>query len=262
MVESPSLVDVLIQCAAFGVLGALLALLARRQPVQDGSSRVPDPRAGAVGALAAVGAGWILVMALLIGLRGDAPPMGFSDDGSGPMAGPGDVVGQMLVALVAAGPVFIVMRLRKEPLASAGASANALGHSLAVSVPLLAALAVWFLVTQWGEGIDLFQVRSAWALLQFLIVGLAEEFVYRGYLQTRLIGWLGLYRGWILASVLMAMAHVGHRVVTLGMTGTQALLSSASLVPVSLFLGFVMVRTRSIVAPGLLHAAINWVDLL
>jgi hypothetical protein len=45
------------------------------------------------------------------------------------------------------------------------------------------------------------------------------------------------------------------------LTAGNTTVSSASLMPISLFLGYVMMRTQSIVAPGLLHTAINWLDL-
>ncbi|MDX9851718.1 MAG: hypothetical protein RBT01_14510 [Anaerolineaceae bacterium] len=41
-----------------------------------------------------------------------------------------------------------------------------------------------------------------------------------------------------------------------------ALLSSAALIPISLFVGFVMLRTGNIVAPGLAHTFANWIDTL
>jgi membrane protease YdiL (CAAX protease family) len=171
-------------------------------------------------------------------------------------------VGQFIYALIAFAPILIIMRRRRESLASAGVSAANLGRSLVVGAFLVSVFVGWcFLVSRRCDAGNLSRISSLWALLQFAIVGFAEEFAYRGYLQTRLIGWLGNYRGWILASVLMAMAHIAHRVAALHMTGGEALLSSASLIPISLFLGYIMLRTQSIVAPGLLHTVINWLEL-
>ncbi len=52
-----------------------------------------------------------------------------------------------------------------------------------------------------------------------------------------------------------------HRIAALGMSGGEAMLSAAALIPISLFLGHVMLETRNIIAPGLLHTAINWLEL-
>ena len=42
------------------------------------------------------------------------------------------------------------------------------------------------------------------ALIFYAFVGFGEEFLFRGYLQTRLVAWSGVARGWILAAVVMA----------------------------------------------------------
>ncbi len=261
MIEVNSLADFLVQCAALLALGVLLALLVHFLRFRHGPVAIPKPRVSALWALLAIGAGWLLVVALFYAFMGDAPIDSDKPPEVAP-AGSGDFVGQLLLALVVVAPILFIMHRRGESPASAGVSAYNLGRSLVVSVVLASVFVLWcFLVSRRCDATTLSRATSVWALLQFTVVGFAEEFAYRGYLQTRLIRWLGHYQGWVLASVLMAMAHVGHRVLVLRMTGGEALVSSASLVPISLFLGYVMLRTRSIVAPGLLHTAINWLEL-
>jgi membrane protease YdiL (CAAX protease family) len=94
------------------------------------------------------------------------------------------------------------------------------------------------------------------------VVGFAEEFAFRGYLQTRLVAWLGRWPGWVLASVLMALAHAVQRLTVGGMPPLDALSSSASLIPISLFLGYVMLRTENVVAPGLAPIFADWAGTL
>ncbi|MBU1948773.1 MAG: CPBP family intramembrane metalloprotease, partial [Candidatus Eisenbacteria bacterium] len=212
-------------------------------------------------ALFAIGMGWILVIVLLLALTGHAPT---NSQGAAqwPLVGPGDVAAQLILAIISVGPILFVMHRRREYPASAGISAQNLWRSLAVSALIISAAGVWycFVNRRSGAGASC-HASGLWALMQLAIVGFTEEFAYRGYLQTRLIGWLGSYQGWILASVLMAMAHVGHRVGIEGMAAGEALLSAAALIPISLFLGFVMLRTQNIVAPGLLHMFVNWLDI-
>jgi membrane protease YdiL (CAAX protease family) len=259
--EDTSIVSVLVQCAVFIAVGALLVPLVRVLRVRHKARAVSNPRASAFWALGALAVGWVLVMAFFFVARSGAPAETGSSQTVSP-ATPEDVVAQLLVCIIAFGPALVVIRRRREPLASAGVSRDNLGRSLVVSIPLVAMPVAWRLVApRLGAATPPFDAADFWALMKFVIVGFGEEFAYRGYLQTRLVDWLGQSPGWILASVLMAMAHVGHRVVVLGMTGTEALASSAALIPISLFLGFVMLRTRSIVAPGILHTAINWLNL-
>ena len=47
-----------------------------------------------------------------------------------------------------------------------------------------------------------------------------------------------------------------------GMGPLDALASAATLIPVSLFLGFVMIRTGNVVASGLFHTVAGWAEIL
>jgi membrane protease YdiL (CAAX protease family) len=199
--------------------------------------------------------GWILIsLPLLLAAGG-------GEESQSPSYSVGDVVAQIMLLGIAFGPVFIVMYRRKERLATAGVSTHNLGRSLLVGLILSVAFIGWGLARSRPSDLSaVFTATSFWALMQFAVVGFVEEFAYRGYLQTRLVSWMGWWQGWVLASVLMAMAHVSHRVAFLGMTAGDALLSASSLIPISLFLGFVMLRTQNVIAPALIHTFINWVD--
>lgn len=261
MIEVSSFREVLVQCAVLAVLGALLVPLVHLLRFRKSALSISRPRESSLWALAAIGVGWMLVISLFLVAAGNGTSESEDSQDVSPTNAE-DVVGQLLVALIAVGPALIVMRGRGESLASAGVSAKNLGRSSAVGVLLISAFVIWHsLVPGGGEAISPARMTRVWPLLQFTVVGFAEEFAFRGYLQTRLVAWLGQYRGWILASVLMAMGHIGHRVAGLRMGGGEALISSASLIPISLFLGYVMLRTQNIVAPALLHTAINWLDL-
>jgi hypothetical protein len=261
MIEANSLTSLLIQFGVLIILGGLVALIVRLLRFRHTERAASNRWRGALWAILAISIGWLLVMAIIFATGGDEPvkPSASSER---PPPGPEDVLGQLIAAIVAVAPILLVMRGRQESLRSAGVTGENLGRSIVVGAFLVSAFALWRVIMVGGAGdAGLSPVGGVWALLQFAIVGFSEEFAYRGYLQGRLAGWLGTYRGWVLASAIMAMAHVGHRVAALGMSGGEALLSAAFLLPVSLFLGYVMLRTRSIVAPGLLHTFINWFGL-
>ncbi len=261
MIEADSLADMLLQYGLLVLLGALLMPLGRLLRFRQSEPAISNPRSSALWALFAIGAGWVLVLAFLLAVSGGGR-MESQDSQRVSDANAGDVVAQLVLALIAFGPALIAMRRRRESLSSAGVSVNNLGRSLLVSVFLISAFVLRCFLVPWQCDVtDVSHMAGVWALMQFTVVGFAEEFAYRGYLQTRLIGWVGRYQGWVLASVLMAMAHIGHQVVVPRMSGGEALASSASLIPISMFLGYVMLRTQSIVAPGLLHTMINWLGL-
>jgi membrane protease YdiL (CAAX protease family) len=244
------------QCAVLIALGASLAFLVRALRFQGHVDLIAQPRSSSLWALAAIFIGWILVSLLLSGGGGGRESQSFSYSAA-------DVVAQVMLLGIAFGPVFIVMYRRKERLVTAAVSTHNLGRSLLVGLILSATFIGWGLARSRPPGlIGVFSATSFWALMQFAVVGFVEEFAYRGYLQTRLVSWMGWWQGWILASVLMALAHVSHRVALLGMTSGDAFLSAASLIPISLFLGFVMLRTQNVVAPALIHTFINWIDAI
>lgn len=261
MTESNSLTGILVQVGGLIVIGALMMLLMRLLRFRARSYAIASPRASALWALCAIGASLMLVMGLLLINSGDANVEG-RDTNSNPRGSAGDVLGQILVSLITVAPVLIIMKSRREAPESSGVSISNLGRSVVLSAFLVAAMVGWCLLV-W-RGLDmatLLRTSGMRALLQYTIVGFTEEFAYRGYLQSRLMAWLGGYSGWALASVIMAMGHAIHRTVALRMSAGDALISSASLIPISMFLGFVMMQTRNIVVPGLLHTGINWLDL-
>lgn len=96
----------------------------------------------------------------------------------------------------------------------------------------------------------------------YVFVGFGEDFLFRGYLQNRLIAWLATWQGWRLASVSMAFGHLPHRRLIEGMSLSGAFASSAAPAPVSLLIGFVMLQTGNLIAPGLFHTFVNWVNTL
>jgi membrane protease YdiL (CAAX protease family) len=95
-----------------------------------------------------------------------------------------------------------------------------------------------------------------------VITGVWEEFAFRGYLQTRLVAWLGRWQGWAMASVMMALAHIVQRITVESMAPAQALTSSVAIIPMSLLTGYIMLRTENVVAPCLFHTFADWVSTL
>lgn len=165
----------------------------------------------------------------------------------------------MLLALYVI-PAGVFMRRNKESLQSVGISRTNLWQAAVIG----GALAAQTFCPQPGEPaphLVPFTAMHAKALLFYSLVGFGEEFLFRGYLQTRLVGWLGAVRGWILASVIMALVHLPGRLLQ-GLGLLEAFSSCVSLISVSLLMGFIMLRTGNLLAPGLFHTFGNWVRVL
>lgn len=110
-----------------------------------------------------------------------------------------------------------------------------------------------------------FGLAFLWNTLE---VGLVEEFFFRGFLQTRLIGFLGTpTSGIVAASLLFGLAHVpgiylrrGDKHGPLGEQPTllnSILYAILALSPTGWFTGLLFWRTQSLLAPVLVHAAVD-----
>lgn len=240
-----------IQSLAFLLIGSIVYLVTRWLHFRPQDLSFAHPEKAAIGGLVAILIGWLFITTLFFTSARSSGPQSISDEFREYRLG--DVASQSLVALLAFGPTMLGMRIRGESSASAGISKHNLGGSILIGGLLGCVTIAGSLFGGNGNPESVWQGLTgshAWALLYYAVVGFGEEFAYRGYLQTRLVVWLGRWQGWILTLVLMALVHIPQRIAILGTSPLEALLSAAALIPISLFIGFVMLRTGNIVAPG------------
>lgn len=224
---------------------------------------LPDPQKAGRWALVPLLLTYLLIAALMLlaassrtGSRPDAPPLSVDQ-----LYTPGRVMNILFSYLLFALPTLAVMRIRRESLASAGVRRENLLSALLVAL-LLGGMLVGGTALSSRPALVPLSGGHFWAMLYFLVVGFGEEFIFRGYLQTRLVDWLGRWQGWLLASTAMALMHIGQRMAVGGMDFQQAALSSASLIPISLLLGALMLWSGNVVLPGVLHMFMDWVNTL
>jgi membrane protease YdiL (CAAX protease family) len=219
-----------------------------------------DVRESAIDALLAIFIGWAAISGLFLLFSITGISAGISQE-----FGLWNVIRQILLYGIFFGPALIMMRKRHETLSSAGITRHNLGKSTLLGIILAAFMLLSRTMTNQfdiGEALRSISLNDFWALMTFLVVGIGEEFGFRGYLQTRLVLWSGKAWGWIIASILMAIAHAVHRITIMGMSGMGALLSSLSLIPISLLFGYIMLRTENIAGGTILHTFIDWSSVL
>ncbi len=248
----------LVQTFFLLVVGSGVYLLTRILTLARPGWTFGDARRSALPALGLVAA-WMVVMVLAIAAlsRPGTQPAAAT---AAPVYDLSRVINQAIVYLIFVGPAVVLMRWRREPWASAGISRCNLGSALLVGCGVAAA----GILPSGGLQILARGLTDSqlWALPYYAVVGFWEEFLFRGYLQTRLVAWLGQGTGWLLAGILMAMMHIGQRVVFAGFSSPEAVISSALLIPISLFMGYLMLRTGNVIAPGIAHTFANWVGVL
>ena len=245
--------QILTQSIAFALIGALVYGLCRLLRLEPVYPKIARPKRSALCSLASVSASMLIIILVLM-LISQKP---------GPTQGVGrehhrNLVDQLFLLLVYFLPMALMLRLNGEKLQSVGLTrvnlwrATVVGLFLATATILLAD----------GGPVAVFkftQTHNAHSLVFYSFVGFGEEFLFRGYLQSRLVAWLGHYQGWILASVITALMHLPQRLLIQGMGFPDAIASSLGLIPISLFQGFVMLRTGNAIAPGIYHTFANWV---
>lgn len=178
---------------------------------------------------------------------------------------------------VLAGVTLLLLRREGVRPADLGLARRLLGPALLVGVgvwavlnALVAGLAI-LSGNQWGLGLIL-EMRARWPTLpaplllslafDFLVVALVEEFVFRGYLQTKVIALLGdgsrirVGAGIVTAAVVFGALHAPGAIVQgaspTGVVGTVALISLSGL-----GFGLLYELTHNVYLVALLHAVGN-----
>ena len=101
-----------------------------------------------------------------------------------------------------------------------------------------------------------------WALAAYAVVALAEETLYRGFLQGRLEAWLGRWPGYLITALLFTALHLPARLLG-GEPLIQALTyATVQLLPMALLFGAAMLAARHTATPTLLHLAWNWASVV
>ncbi len=97
---------------------------------------------------------------------------------------------------------------------------------------------------------------TATALLLICVVPVVEETLFRGFLQTWLRKYMGVYKAIALTSLIFAAFHFSF---SQGIANIELLIS---LFLLSCFLGFLYERQQSLLAPYGLHIAFNAISVL
>ena len=158
-------------------------------------------------------------------------------------------------------PVLVICKARKQNLQTLGVGKK--NMKLSLEMGLLISLLIVFLSTT-PELLQekFFTYNTFYAFIYFLAVGFGEELLFRGFLQIRCSTWLGEIRGWILASTIMGIIHIPSRIFVLGLEPIQALVSVVFIIPFSLLMGFIVLKTRSILGPTVIHTVTDWMSVL
>lgn len=238
----------------FLIIILLTWLATKRYKVEDLKTNFSDPRKEALLSIAVV----LLITAILT-----AYIFLLYQRAGGPLGTPtqfyleGALFQWGIYAVLFIFPVFVVIKLRHQSLETVGITNKNAWFSTGLGLVFALGLSMFItpIISHVG---NLFTSSALYGVIYFSAVGFGEELLFRGYLQTRCVSWVGTVKGLVLASVIMALIHLPQRLFAVGLDPVQAMLSAVSLIPVSLALGFLLLRTKNILESTVLHIVIDW----
>lgn len=155
--------------------------------------------------------------------------------------------------------VLLVVLHEKESLQSIGITKENLLKSVILGVILGALFFTFYnIALANNKPINILTAASLNSFISFLFVGFEEEIVFRGYFQIRLISWLGTTKGLLITAIIFSFYHLPVNVFFKGMELQPALISCASIIPLSLMFGYIMIKTKNIAGVAILHTVIDW----
>ncbi len=194
-------------------------------------------------------------------LSGLASGAGFLSANAAPVHyTPDDMLRQLTISALSMAPFVLALLIRGQPLLSTGLNEKSLRPSLTLGVALgfitiFLRGKIYSLIYSMGPA----QINYLAAMAG---VGLAEELIFRGYIQLRLSAWLGMRWGWIAASFAFALYHIPSRLLV-EHVGLAALAPSL-LMPLlfGLLQGWILQKTNNIAGLAIYHAIHNWMIIL
>jgi len=247
---------------SFCELAAVVYFLAKILKVKYNGYKFTNPQKSALYAIVAVTISASIVTGLMIFIKSQNTSEVTSIIRNYNLGSVTNIVISWLMMLT---PILIVKRIRKESWGSTGITKHNLKQSILIGTILALITIASVLLFSSSSVRDIGQkltLSALWALVYYAVVGFCEEFMFRGYLQIRLMGWIGRWKGWILTSIVMALVHIPQRMAIMGLPPQEAIISAVLLIPISLTMGFILIKTENIVAPGIYHTFADWVVLL
>lgn len=170
------------------------------------------------------------------------------------------VLWQSFIYILTTAIVILSVRFEKESLLSIGITKTDLLKSIVLGTLLGVVCFIAKLLMTANTTISSFMtIASLISFIKFIFVGFGEEIVFRGYFQTRLIAWLGTTKGCLITAIVFSFWHLPVNMLVKGMDFQNAFFSCVELIPLSLALGYIFIKTKNITSVAILHTFIDWI---
>ena len=171
-----------------------------------------------------------------------------------------DLIRQVIISGLSLAPFALVLLVRQQPLLSTGLGQQTMRGSITLGIAL-GFLSI-FLRGKIYSLINSIGAAQVNYLIAMAAVGFAEEVIFRGFIQLRLVAWLGARWGWILTAVAFALYHIPSRLLIEHVS--LPLLGFSLIMPLlfGLLQGWIMQKTGNIAGLAIYHAVHNWLVIL
>lgn len=248
----------IMQIIVFSVIGGVVWGLSRLLHCKSLDQKISKPRKSSLQALIAISISVLLFIVVTVLIRSLPIETSGSEIRYSNLV---HTVQQFLPLVFMLLPMIMFVIRNGESLSSIGITSINLWQSALIG--LLLALMTFYLQNDGFLAVlEKLKPRHGYSFIYFAFVGFQEEILFRGYLQNRLIAWFGKWKGWFVASAVMAVAHFPQRILIGNMDPGEAFSSACGLLPASLLFGYIMICTKNVLAPGLLHTFTNWISEL
>ena len=164
---------------------------------------------------------------------------------------------QFLLAIICLAVTTLLLFYRRQPLLSAGWGRRQ-NFNLGLRMGIMLAFLSIILRGKVSALINGLTASEGLALLLILGICVAEESIFRGYLQLRFSSWLGQRNGWLITAGLFVLWRIPF--LLLDLPGFW--LNISLLIVQSLLLGWVMQKCGHVLAPALYRTVSDWLILL
>jgi membrane protease YdiL (CAAX protease family) len=176
-----------------------------------------------------------------------------------PAPAPFENLGQvLLVAVLSLASFGIALVVRKQPLRSAGWARDLFMPALQMGFAI--AILTIFLRNRVMDVLAGLKPAELNILLIAVGISLAEETIFRGYIQLRLSWWLGKWTGLILTALMFTLWHIPAWLNQVPLE-TGFLLAGLTLAQ-GLVLGWIMTNSKHVIAPVLYRSVSIWLNFL
>jgi membrane protease YdiL (CAAX protease family) len=164
----------------------------------------------------------------------------------------GGMIIQIVFMLIYQAPFWVYFLWKDLPISAFGLTLDNMGVSLAFGIALIFTTAFFYHKPLVAE-------RYAWGAA--FAVGFSEEFILRGFLQNYLASQIEPLLAWIVVAAYFAIYHIPQRLLIHERKGWRSILKDQpELFLFGLVAGGMALTFHSIVAPIILHTAIDWAE--